>query len=142
MTINWDVFTPWMSLAGGVLLGLSTAIFIFMNGKISGISGILGGVISGKSSELGWRAMFLIGLVASSFVYGAFATVPEAIIEASTYSLVLAGLLVGVGTRYAAGCTSGHGGVWLSRLSPRSLAATLSFMIAGFVVVFLIKHIL
>jgi uncharacterized membrane protein YedE/YeeE len=142
MTINWDVFTPWMSLAGGVLLGLSTAIFIFMNGKIAGISGILGGVISGKSSELGWRAMFLIGLVASSYVYSAFATVPEAIIEASTYSLVLAGLLVGVGTRYAAGCTSGHGVVGLSRLSPRSLAATLSFMIAGFVVVFLIKHIL
>ncbi|KPF49202.1 YeeE/YedE [beta proteobacterium AAP121] len=145
MTIDWTHFTPWASLAGGVLLGVASALFILLNGRVLGISGILGGLLRPRAGDAGWRLAFLAGLLAAPLVYGflapaGFASAPR--IDASFGLVVVAGLLVGVGTRYSAGCTSGHGVCGLSRLSPRSLVATLSFMAAGFAVVFAVRHLL
>jgi len=140
--IDWNAFTPWSALAGGVLIGLSAAMFVLLNGRIAGISGILGGLLNPKRGDLGWRVAFLIGLVGAPVVYAAFAILPESVIEASASAVIIAGLLVGIGTRYGSGCTSGHGVCGLSRLSPRSLVATAAFMAAGFVTVFAIRHLL
>ena len=140
MTIDWNHFTPWASLAGGVLLGLASAMFILVNGRILGISGIVGGLFRPVSGDVGWRLSFLLGLLVAPLLYLLFAgpTVPR--IDAGWTTVVVAGLLVGVGTRYGSGCTSGHGVCGLSRLSPRSLVATLAFMGAGFLTVFLVRH--
>jgi uncharacterized protein len=115
--------------------------FVLLNGRIAGISGILGGLLKPVKGDISWRVAFLLGLVASPLLYALFASVPTPRIDASWAALVLAGLLVGVGTRYGSGCTSGHGVCGLSRLSPRSLAATAAFMGAGFVTVFVIRHV-
>jgi len=141
MTIDWTHFTPWASLLGGVLLGIASAAFVLLNGRILGISGIVGGLFRPRPGDLGWRAAFLAGMLAAPFVYAAFLGPVEARIDAGWGAVIIAGLLVGVGTRYAAGCTSGHGVCGLSRMSPRSLVATLSFMLAGFVIVFLLRHV-
>ena len=140
MSIAWNVFTPWSALAGGVLIGIASAMFLLLNGRIAGISGILGGLLKPVRGDVGWRVAFVIGLVVSPLVYLQFAAVPQPQIDASHVALVLAGLLVGVGTRYGGGCTSGHGVCGLSHLSPRSLVATLAFMGAGFATVFVIRH--
>ncbi|UVW26991.1 YeeE/YedE family protein [Massilia sp. H6] len=142
MMINWSEFTPWASLFGGLLIGLAAALFILFNGRIAGISGVLGGLLRPKQGELGWRVAFLAGLLGAPLVYGLFATLPEARIEAGTGTLIIAGLLVGLGTRYGSGCTSGHGVCGLSRGSPRSLVATVSFMLAGFVTVYVVRHLM
>ena len=142
MTIDWNNFTPWASLAGGILLGLASAIFILVNGRILGISGIVGGLLRPKSGDVGWRIAFVLGMLAAPLLYLLVAGPVPATIDASWGTVVLAGLLVGVGTRYGSGCTSGHGVCGLSRLSPRSLAATLAFMGAGFAIVFLVRHVL
>lgn len=142
MNIDWNAFTPYTSLAGGVLIGLAAAMFVLLNGRIAGISGILGGLLAPGKGDVAWRLAFLLGLVASPVVYALFWAVPAPRIDAGWTTLVAAGLLVGVGTRYGSGCTSGHGVCGLSRLSPRSLAATLAFMAAGFATVFVIRHIL
>lgn len=142
MTIDWNAFTPWASLAGGVLIGLAAALFVLLNGRIAGISGILGGLLKPVKADLGWRIAFLLGLVASPAAYAWMARLPSPQIDASWGALVLAGLLVGVGTRYGSGCTSGHGVCGLSRLSPRSLVATATFMAAGFATVFVVRHLL
>ena len=144
MTIDWSHFTPWASLSGGVLLGLTSAIFILLNGRILGISGILGGLIPPKRSDALWRLAFLAGIFTSPWVFKALA--PSSLlsaprIDAGVILLVIAGLLVGLGTRYGSGCTSGHGVCGLARLSPRSLIATLTFMAAGFAVVFIARHL-
>lgn len=144
MTIDWAHFTPWTSLAGGLLLGIASALFILLNGRILGISSILGGLIFRKPGDSAWRVAFLLGMVASPWVAALLAPAgffgpPR--IEAGYPTLLLAGLLVGYGTRLGSGCTSGHGVCGLSRLSPRSLVATLGFMAAGFGVVFVIRHI-
>ena len=141
MTIAWNVFTPWSALIGGMLIGLAAAMFALLNGRIAGISGVLGGLLKPPRGDIGWRVAFIGGLVSASLVYGLFATLPAVQIDASYVALVVAGLLVGVGTRYGAGCTSGHGVCGLSRLSPRSLVATLAFMGAGFVTVFVLRHL-
>ncbi len=143
MTIDWNHFTPWASLAGGILLGLASALFILLNGRILGISGIVGGLLRPKAGDTGWRIAFVLGMLVAPALYWLLtgAAVP-ATIDASWGTVVLAGLLVGVGTRYGAGCTSGHGVCGLSRLSPRSLVATLTFMAAGFVTVFVLRHML
>lgn len=145
MTIDWANFTPWASLAGGILLGVASAIFILVNGRVLGISGILGGLLAPKKGDAGWRIAFLLGMLAAPLVYGLLA--PEGFVKAPTIdagfaTIVAAGLLVGLGTRYGSGCTSGHGVCGLSRLSPRSLVATLAFMGAGFVMVFVVRHLL
>jgi uncharacterized membrane protein YedE/YeeE len=142
MTIDWNNFTPWTSLAGGILLGLASAIFILVNGRILGISGIVGGLLRPKAGDVGWRIAFVLGMLAAPLLYLLVAGPVPATIDAGWGTMVLAGLLVGVGTRYGSGCTSGHGVCGLSRLSPRSLAATLAFMGAGFAIVFVARHVL
>ena len=141
MSVAWNVFTPWSALAGGVLIGVAAAMFLLLNGRVAGISGIVGGLLKPVGGDVGWRIAFVIGLVVAPLVYGLFAIVPRLQIDASPVALVVAGLLVGLGTRYGSGCTSGHGVCGLSRLSPRSLVATLSFMGAGFAMVFVIRHL-
>ena len=142
MTIDWTAFTPWTSLAGGALIGLAAAMFVLLNGRVAGISGVLGGLLKPVHGDVGWRAAFIAGLVAAPLVYALFAVLPPVQIDAGFATLVTAGLLVGIGTRYGAGCTSGHGVCGLSRLSLRSLAATAAFMAAGFVTVFLLRHVI
>lgn len=142
MTIDWTHFTPWASLAGGVLLGVASALFILANGRILGISGIVGGLFSPKAGDVAWRVAFVLGLMAAPLLYAGLRGPWEVRIEAGWGTVVAAGLLVGIGTRYASGCTSGHGVCGLSRLSPRSLVATMSFMAAGFLVVYLVRHAL
>lgn len=132
--MNWDAFTPWASLTGGLLIGLSAVLMVMMAGRIAGISGIVGGLFKPTQGDLGWRLAFVVGMVAAPWIYqllfGAFPFESQA----SPVLLVIAGLLVGYGTRLGSGCTSGHGVCGLSRLSPRSLAATLIFMAVGFAV--------
>ena len=142
MTIDWNHFTPWSSLAGGILLGLASALYILLNGRVLGISGILGGLLRPQKGDAGWRLTFIAGLLVAPTLWSLFwpAVIPR--IEAGWPVLVIAGLLVGWGTRYGSGCTSGHGVCGLSRLSPRSLVATLAFMGAGFATVFLIRHVI
>jgi len=145
MTIDWANFTPWLSLGGGILLGIASAVFILINGRILGISGILGGLLAPKTGDIGWRVAFVLGMLAAPVTLSLltpddFLSAPR--IEAGYVLIVIAGLLVGYGTRLGSGCTSGHGVCGLSRLSPRSLVATGIFMAAGFATVFLIRHLL
>ncbi len=142
MTIDWNNFTPWASLAGGILLGLASALFILLNGRILGVSGIIGGLFRPKAGDVGWRLFFVLGMLAAPLLYFVVAGSSAVRIDAGWVTLVIAGLLVGIGTSYGSGCTSGHGVCGLSRLSPRSLVATLAFMGAGFVTVYLARHVL
>ncbi len=142
MSIDWSVFRPWSSLAGGVLIGIATAMLILLNGRIAGISGVLGGLLRPIKHDLAWRFAFVLGLLSAPSAYLLFADVPVLRIDAGYAALFAAGLLVGVGTRYGSGCTSGHGVSGLSRLSSRSLAATASFMGAGFSIVYVARHLL
>ncbi|HEX2011457.1 MAG TPA: YeeE/YedE family protein [Roseateles sp.] len=140
--VDWARFTPWAALAGGVLIGLAAALFLLLNGRVAGISGILGGLLRPVRRDIAWRVAFLAGLIGAPLLYGLLAPLPLPRIEAGSGVLIAAGLLVGAGTRYGAGCTSGHGVCGLSRLSPRSLVATLSFMAAGFATVYVGRHLL
>lgn len=128
MTIDMVQFTPLLSFLGGSLIGIAVWILILFCGRIAGISGILGGALSPASSDRGWRLTFLIGIIISPNLYRLFHQLPSSEISASWPIVIIAGLLVGLGTRYGSGCTSGHGVCGLSRLSPRSLVATLTFM--------------
>ncbi|MEO7159244.1 MAG: YeeE/YedE family protein [Polaromonas sp.] len=142
MIIDWNHFTPWSALAGGALIGLAAALLLLLNGRIAGISGVLGGLLKPLRDDIAWRAAFMLGLVVAPLAYGLIELPPLPQIDAGYGALIIAGLLVGVGTRYGSGCTSGHGVCGLSRLSPRSLVATASFMAAGFATVFVIRHLL
>lgn len=142
MTIDWSSFTPWASLAGGVLIGIAAAMFILFNGRIAGISGVLGGLLKPLRGDISWRAAFLAGLVGAPLLYALVGELPRPRIDADYAALVVAGLLVGVGTRYGSGCTSGHGVCGISRLSARSLTATAAFMLAGVATVFVVRHLL
>ena len=136
-------FTPVASLLGGLMIGLSAAMLLYINGKIAGISGILGGLVNASPKDVSWRLLFLGGLVAGGIVMVAINPAGfEVAVDRSTGAFILAGLLVGFGTRMGNGCTSGHGICGMSRLSVRSIAATLSFMGAGFVTVYLVNHVL
>lgn len=141
MTIDWTAFTPWSALTGGVIIGIGAVLFALVNGRIVGISGILGGLLRPSLPDAFWRIAFIVGLCAAPFFYQLFAELPPMVIDAGYPMLVIAGLLVGVGTRYGAGCTSGHGVCGISRLSPRSVVATLAFMAAGFATVFATRHV-
>lgn len=142
MTIDWNAFTPWPALAGGVLIGLASAMFVLLNGRIAGVSGVVGGLLKPLRGDISWRIAFLGGLLGAPLAYLLLAGPIEVRIHAGYGALIVAGLLVGVGTRYGSGCTSGHGVCGLSRRSPRSLVATVTFMTAGFVTVFVVRHLL
>ena len=142
MTIDWLHFTPWTALAGGALIGLAAAIFVLCNGRIAGISGLLGSLLTRGGEGRGEKALFLLGLLLAPLLWQLFAALPAIEFQGGWLSLALAGLLVGVGTRYGAGCTSGHGVCGISRLSGRSLVATGVFMVAGFATVFILRHLL
>ena len=142
MTIDWNSFTPWASLAGGVIIGIAAAMFILINGRIAGISGVLGGLLKPVPGDVAWRAAFIAGLIGAPLLYALVTELPPLQIDAGYAGLVAAGLLVGIGTRYGAGCTSGHGVCGISRWSPRSLVATAAFMGAGFVTVFVVRHLI
>ena len=142
MTLDWNAFTPWPALAGGLLIGLAAAMFVLLNGRIAGISGILGGLLKPVRGDAGWRVAFVAGLIGAPWAYAAFSALPRVQVDAGYGVLAAAGLLVGIGTRYGAGCTSGHGVCGISRLSPRSAVATAVFMAAGIATVAVLRHLL
>lgn len=141
MRIDWIHFSPWTSLVGGLVIGAAAAAFVLFSGRIAGISGILGGLLRPVRGDIGWRLAFLTGLLAAPLFYALFAALPVVTVAADAATLTVAGLLVGLGTRYGAGCTSGHGVCGLSRQSPRSLVATAAFMLAGFATVYVTRHL-
>ncbi|TPG73793.1 YeeE/YedE family protein [Pseudomonas arsenicoxydans] len=140
--INMSHFTPLSALLGGLLIGTGAALLILFNGRIAGISGIVGGLLRPLAGDVSWRMAFVLGLIMAPLLYRLIAPLPELQIDAGYPLLIGAGILVGVGTRYGSGCTSGHGVCGLSRLSPRSAVATGVFMSVGFITVFVIRHLL
>ena len=140
MTIDWSHFSPWTSLAGGVLIGIAAAMLVLLNGRVAGISGIVGGLLAPRRGEIAWRLAFVAGLFAAPVLWRVLADIPVARIDAGFGTLLLAGLLVGAGTSYGSGCTSGHGVCGISRLSPRSLVATAAFIAAGIATVFVARQ--
>ena len=136
-------FTPVSALIGGALIGGAAAWFLIMNGRIAGISGVLGGLLQPTESEDGWRVAFLVGMLLAPLLFvAAGGAWPAVEIDASAGLLVFAGLLVGFGTRLGAGCTSGHGVCGIGRASPRSIAATAVFMATAVVTVFITRHLM
>lgn len=142
MTVDWNAFTPVSALAGGALIGLAAVAFLLLNGRIAGISGIVGGLLRPQTGDVGWRLAFVAGLLLAPVIWTMALAAPELTIAANYPMLVIAGLIVGISTRYGSGCTSGHGVCGISRLSPRSLVATLCFMTTGFVTVYVVRHLL
>lgn len=142
MSIDWNAFTPVSALIGGAIIGAAVAMFVVLNGRIAGVSGILGGLARPRAGDISWRIAFVAGLVAAPLAWRLLAALPEMRVDSSVPALVAAGLLVGVGTRYGGGCTSGHGVCGVSRASPRSIAATVAFMAAGIATVFVVRHLI
>jgi uncharacterized membrane protein YedE/YeeE len=142
MMIDTTHFTPLASFGGGMLIGLGAALLLLANGRIAGISGILGGLLRPARGDIGWRLAFVLGLLAAPLGWLAMQAMPPAQIDHTPALLGAAGLVVGLGTRFGSGCTSGHGVCGIARLSPRSLVATLCFMVAGFVTVFVMRHVI
>ncbi|MDP3088545.1 MAG: YeeE/YedE thiosulfate transporter family protein [Methylotenera sp.] len=142
MLIDWNNFTPWTALTGGALIGISAALFILINGRIAGITGIIGGLFRPVMHDVGWRIAFTAGLIIAPVIWLLFAALPEIKIDASYGLLAFAGLIVGFGARLGSGCTSGHGVCGISRFSPRSIVATLTFMSTGFLTVYVMRHLL
>ena len=135
-------FTPVESLLGGALIGAASSALLLLEGRVAGISGIVGGLFAPRAGDIGWRAAFVAGLLLAGV--GASVVAPQMMaveVERAPWMLVLAGLLVGVGTRIGSGCTSGHGVCGLSRMSPRSLASVLTFMVVGSLVAILVGRI-
>ncbi|MBD7977087.1 YeeE/YedE family protein [Serpens gallinarum] len=141
MIIDWAHFTPWSSLAGGALIGLGAGLFVMLNGRIAGISGLLASLLERGSEGRGEKGLFLLGILVAPLLWLIFSALPVPQFQTNWLGLLVAGLLVGVGTRYGSGCTSGHGVCGISRLSPRSMAATAAFMASGFVTVFVLRHL-
>lgn len=147
MTVDWNNFTPWASLIGGLVIGLATMLFVLGNGRVAGIAGIVGGALQGLLGGQGMRDnavrwLFLGGLVAAPWVWRLFAPLPATQVDVGWLAVIAAGLLVGIGVRMGNGCTSGHGVCGLSRLSLRSLVNVLAFMGAGVLTVTLLRHVL
>jgi uncharacterized membrane protein YedE/YeeE len=143
MQIDWLAFTPGPAMLGGMILGIAAALYVLLHGRILGISGIVSGLISPTAGDANWRLILVLGILSAPFwaslLFGIHTAV---VIDADWFAIIIAGLLVGFGANYGSGCTSGHGICGLSRLSPRSLVATLTFMGAGFLMVFVIRHVL
>jgi uncharacterized membrane protein YedE/YeeE len=142
MSIDFGLFAPGVSLTGGIIIGLATAVLILFNGRIAGISGICAGLLRWPRNDLAWRLAFLAGLVGAPIIGRWIWSPLQADIGASWSDVLVAGFLVGIGTRYAGGCTSGHGVCGLSRGSVRSMVATATFMAAGIVTVFVQRHLI
>lgn len=146
MHIAWEQFTPFTAISGGLLIGLASVLLMAGIGRIAGVTGILAGIFTGlfqaNKSEWSWRLAFILGLAISPFLYSLFAELPAIDMQLDWSAILFAGLIVGFGTRLGSGCTSGHGVCGISRLSPRSIIATIVFMAAGFATVSLIRHIL
>ncbi len=142
MLISWNNFTPWASLAGGALIGVAAFLFILFNGRIAGVSGVIGGLVKPNSHFEGWRIAFILGLILSPAIWQLFRQLPAIQVDTDYGLLIIAGLVVGISTRLSSGCTSGHGVCGISRLSPRSIIATLAFMSTGFMTVYVIRHLL
>jgi hypothetical protein len=142
VTIDWLHFTPWASLGGGILIGIAAALLLLINGKILGVSGIVGGLLHARANDTGWRVCFLLGLLLAPVLLSKLASLQVPHVSGSSVVLAIAGLLVGFGTRLGSGCTSGHGICGVSRLSPRSLVATAMFMLSGFATVFVVRHVI
>lgn len=143
MQIDWLAFSPVPAFLGGILLGLAAALYVILHGRILGISGIVSGLLSPKEGDIQWRLSLALGLLSAPILASLFFGLHTiTVIDADWITIIIAGVLVGFGANYGSGCTSGHGVCGLSRLSPRSLVATVSFMSAGFLIVFLIRHVL
>jgi uncharacterized protein len=142
MSVDWQHFTPWTSLGGGILIGVAAGLLILTSNRILGVSGIVGGLFKPKPGDAGWRLFFILGLFLAPLAWRSLAALPAPPINTSSAVLAIAGVLVGFGTRLGSGCTSGHGVCGLSRLSPRSLVATALFMLAGFATVFVARHVI
>ncbi len=138
----WDTTAIWQALAGGLLIGFAASVLLIFNGKIAGISGIVGQALNRSLHGQGWRYAFLIGLIISPLIYGFFKAIPQISITTSDTIIIIAGLLVGIGTRMGNGCTSGHGVCGIARLSLRSIVATVTFMVAGAVTVYILRHMI
>ena len=138
--IDWQAFTP-ISLVGGLMLGVATVILLLGIGRIAGISGIVSSVLKPKNIEM-WQVLFIAGLIISPLLYSLVRPLPDIEITTSLPLLIGAGLLVGFGTRFGSGCTSGHGICGNARLSPRSMAATVTFMLFGILTVYIGRHVL
>lgn len=143
MQIDWLAFSPGPAFLGGILLGVSAALYVILHGRILGISGIISGLLSPKEGDVHWRLSLVLGLLSAPFLGSLiFDLHTRSVIDTDWFAIIIAGFLVGFGANYGSGCTSGHGVCGLSRLSPRSLVATISFMSAGFLMVFVIRHML
>lgn len=143
MHIDWFSFTPIPALLGGMILGIAASLYVLLHGRILGISGIISGLLHPSISDSAWRVSLVLGLLFAPFLAALFFGIfPIVEIDSGWAAIVIAGLLVGFGAQYGSGCTSGHGVCGLSRLSPRSLVATLSFMSAGFIMVFILRHVI
>ncbi|MGD8216672.1 YeeE/YedE family protein [Pseudomonas thivervalensis] len=140
MNIDWLNFTPWSSLAGGLLIGLAAGLFVVANGRIAGVSGLIGSLLQRGAEGIGEKALFLLGLLVAPLLWAVFTHLPALEFQRGAAGLIIAGLLVGIGTRYGSGCTSGHGVCGLSRLSPRSMVATACFMFSGFATVLVLRQ--
>lgn len=141
MQIDWQNFTPWPSLAGGLLIGLAATLFINLNGRIMGASSIVGGLFPPRG-DAGLRLSLIAGLLAAPLLLSFAGRASAPVFSTGTLTLVIAGLLVGFGTRLGGGCTSGHGICGIARLSLRSIVATAIFMLAGIATVFVVRHVL
>ncbi len=142
MTIDWSAFTPWPAAVGGVVIGLAAALLVLVNGRVAGISGIVGGILRPQPGDFAWRLAFVAGLVVAPLAYALAWALPEATIDAGYAALIVAGLLTGIGTRYGAGCNKRPRRMRDLAPSPRSLVATLSFMGAGIAVVYVVRHVI
>ena len=147
MSIDWSHFTPWAPLSGGVLIALATALYLFGNGRIAGIAGILASplraVMTGTSLRPDAnRLLFALGLLLAPWCWRLVLPLPTATVDVGNLGLIVAGLLVGIGVRMGNGCTSGHGVCGLSRFSMRSLVNVVAFMGAGFLTVFVLRHLI
>ncbi|WP_278414213.1 YeeE/YedE family protein [Stutzerimonas kunmingensis] len=141
MTIDWINLTPWAALAGGVLIGAAASLFVLLNGRIAGISGLLASLLETGGEGRSEKLLFLLGILLAPLLWMLFGTLPAMEFQSGWIGLLVAGMLVGVGTRYGSGCTSGHGVCGISRLSPRSIVATVAFMVAGFATVYVLRHL-
>jgi len=142
MSIDGATFTPASAAAGGALIGLAAGMLLLLSGRVAGVSGIAGGTLRPVRGDVAWRIAFLAGLVAAPMCYALVRGLPPITFDVSLPVVAVAGFVVGIGTRYGAGCTSGHGICGIARLSPRSIVATLVFVASGMATVYLLRHLL